>query len=108
MNIDNKQVGNRLRMLRENAGWSQEEFAKQQNFSAPFICDLEKGRKNITLPTLLIMAEAFCVTPEYILFGTMELDSELKSVLSAFSTEEQDLIIAILKAIAPILHKEIK
>lgn len=44
--FDNVSVGAKLRAAREKKGISQDFVATAMGFSKPYICDLEKGRRN--------------------------------------------------------------
>lgn len=50
-------MGQRLRLLRERAGLSLREVAKAANISAPFLSDVELGRRFPTNETLALIAE---------------------------------------------------
>ncbi len=50
-------MGQRLRELRERAGLSLREVAKAANISAPFLSDVELGRRFPTNETLALIAE---------------------------------------------------
>jgi transcriptional regulator with XRE-family HTH domain len=59
MNIQDLQasVGRRIKMLREGLGMSQETLAGPFKSSKSYICDVEAGKKNATLDTLLKIAD---------------------------------------------------
>lgn len=50
-------MGQRLRELRERAGFSLREVAKAANISAPFLSDVELGRRFPTNETLALIAQ---------------------------------------------------
>lgn len=50
-------MGQRLRELRESAGLSLREVAKAANISAPFLSDVELGRRFPTNETLALIAQ---------------------------------------------------
>src|ERR1017187_10268253 len=50
-------MGQRLRELRERAGFSLREVAKAANISAPFLSDVELGRRFPTNETLALIAK---------------------------------------------------
>ena len=50
-------MGQRLRELRESAGFSLREVAKAANVSAPFLSDVELGRRFPTNETLALIAQ---------------------------------------------------
>jgi len=55
-------MGQRLRELRENAGLSLREVAKAAKISAPFLSDVELGRRFPTNETLALIAEKLCTS----------------------------------------------
>ncbi|MHB8509821.1 MAG: helix-turn-helix domain-containing protein [Candidatus Dormibacteria bacterium] len=50
--------GVRLRELRERAGWSQEELAGVAGLDRSYLAEIEKGRRNPGLSTLLKLGSA--------------------------------------------------
>ena len=56
-----KVIGQNIRKLREAQGLSQRDLGKKIGKSNSTICDLEKGKRNVTLKTLEVIAEALGV-----------------------------------------------
>ena len=54
-----KQLGMRIRFLRNQQSWSQEDLALEANINKNYICDLENGRRNPSLDILERIAIAF-------------------------------------------------
>ena len=48
----NKQVGKRIRVLRENRGFSQEELASSSGLHRSHMGQIERGEANVTVRTL--------------------------------------------------------
>lgn len=65
----------KLVLIREHMGWTQVKLEKASGVSQTFISDLEKGKKNATLPTLKKLANALGVTVAQ-LIGEAPLDFE--------------------------------
>ena len=59
-------MGQRLRDLRERAGFSLREVAKAAKISAPFLSDVELGRRFPTNETLALIAKKLRASPDYI------------------------------------------
>lgn len=57
-----EQLGMRIRYLRKQIGWSQEDLALEANINKNYICDLENGRRNPSLDILERIATAFNVS----------------------------------------------
>jgi transcriptional regulator with XRE-family HTH domain len=62
-----KQLGERVRKLREKRGWSQEALAHETGFGRSFMSAIERGKKDIRLSTLCKLASLFDVTPAQLL-----------------------------------------
>lgn len=58
INQDNihSRFGKRLRSLRLKRGWTQKQMAVDLGFDRGHICDLERGKKSVTLRTMEIFA----------------------------------------------------
>ena len=54
----NKQVGLKIRALREKKGWTQEQLAFEANLHRAYIGQIERGEKNIGIRNLDIIAKA--------------------------------------------------
>ena len=54
--------GLRLRQLREKQGWTQVVMAEKVGIDRSYISDMERGKKNVCLPTLEVLALAFELT----------------------------------------------
>ena len=56
------QLGMRIKFLRKEKGWSQEDLALEADVNKNYICDLENGRRNPSLEILEKIAVAFGIT----------------------------------------------
>ena len=57
-----EQLGMRIRYLRKEKGWSQEDLTLEANVNKNYICDLENGRRNPSLDILERIASALQIT----------------------------------------------
>tara|TARA_R110001606_G_scaffold30173_4_gene93524 strand:+ start:139 stop:348 length:210 start_codon:yes stop_codon:yes gene_type:complete len=57
-----KKFGKRLRALREEHGWSQEEFADRAGLHRTYVSAVERGVRNPTLSVLERLAKALGVS----------------------------------------------
>lgn len=85
--------GKRLKRLRENFKYSLEEVAEKIDSSAGTISRYENNERKINSDSLLKLSRLFSVTPEYILYGTLEnefVDKEIfiNQIISFFSDEK--------------------
>jgi transcriptional regulator with XRE-family HTH domain len=51
--------GLRLRKLRKEKGWTQVEMADALGVDRSYISDMERGKKNVCLPTMEVIALGF-------------------------------------------------
>jgi transcriptional regulator with XRE-family HTH domain len=57
-----RQLGDRIRKLRQKKGWSQEEFAAISGLHRTYIGAVERGEKNLTISTLHTLAKTLNTT----------------------------------------------
>lgn len=57
-----KRFGNRIRELRKEEGWSQEELADKTGFHRTYIGMIERGERNPALKNIEIFGEIFGMT----------------------------------------------
>lgn len=57
-----QQLGMRIKFLRKNKKWSQEDLALESNINKNYICDLENGRRNPSLDILERLCVAFNIS----------------------------------------------
>ena len=81
----NKQIGNNIHVLRENAGYTQATLARFLNVDQSLISKIEKGERSISTEMLEKLASLFGVT-----IDEMEDDHVSKSSLS-FAFRGNDL-----------------
>jgi transcriptional regulator with XRE-family HTH domain len=51
--------GLRLRELRKGRGWTQVRAAEEFGIDRSYISDMERGKKNVCLPTMEVLAQGF-------------------------------------------------
>ena len=68
------QVGERIRNLRIEQHITVERLAEQVDISVQYVSDIERGRKNMTIPIFKNMVLALHTRADYLLFGKTELD----------------------------------
>jgi len=62
-------LGERIRTKRNELGLSQERFALESGIHWTYVGQVERGQKNLSLHSLLRIAEALGVTPESLVAG---------------------------------------
>lgn len=65
----NVAIGNRIKLSRENMGWTQEELAEKINRSTQFISTIERGVAGPSLETIINLCEVLNVSSEWLLCG---------------------------------------
>jgi transcriptional regulator with XRE-family HTH domain len=63
------QLGQRVRRLREQRGWSQEGFAHEAGLGRSFAGAIERGEKDIRISTLIKLARSLGVSLAQLLKG---------------------------------------
>jgi len=63
----NKQIGLRIRQLRENAGLSQDELAKELELARPSVSQIENGERHVTAEEIVALTRIFSVDADSIL-----------------------------------------
>lgn len=54
--------GRRLQTLRKAKGWTQVQMADLMGIDRSYISDMERGKKNVCLPTLEVFAKGFGIS----------------------------------------------
>lgn len=63
--LNHKQIGRQIRELRVLRGWKQYELADKVGLSRPAICNIEAGKRSLTLNTLKKFCEVFEIDITY-------------------------------------------
>ena len=87
----NREIGKRVREIREYQKLSRERLAEKADISTQFLSDIELGRKSMTTTTLCSISTALMVSEDYLLFGTEaeEKNTPLAEMLRSLSKEER-------------------
>jgi len=64
-----EQLGMRIKFLRKQRKWSQEDLALEASINKNYICDLENGRRNPSLDILERLCFAFQISLEELFKG---------------------------------------
>lgn len=68
----------RIRKARENAGYTREKFAELMDVSVSYMAEVERGRTNVSVKTLIRLCKLLGLNADYVLFGeNRDSDSEL-------------------------------
>lgn len=90
----NIQIGEQVRIAREQARLTQEGLAEKIEVSPQYISDLERGVVGIALPTLKKLCRSLGVASDQILFGKQSNDRGqiLSNVCNVLSDEQFSLL----------------
>lgn len=55
-------LGDRIRKLRKARGWTQAEMAEKVGIDRSFLADVERGKRNVSILNLELIAEGFKVS----------------------------------------------
>lgn len=104
------ETGNRILNLRKNQGLTRERLAEMSDISVPFLADIEKGKKNMTVTTLRKLASALLVTTDYIVNGqkssSSEDELELLNLFKTLSPQNQRQAIKLLRVFAEAIDNQ--
>jgi XRE family aerobic/anaerobic benzoate catabolism transcriptional regulator len=93
-------VGEQVRALRDQAGWSRRELAEASGLSERFLADVESGSANASLLKLAAIARALETTPATLLApddGSVDTES-LGRLLASLSPDQRDEALTLLRA----------
>lgn len=87
----------RIRKARENAGYTREKFAELMDVSVSYMAEVERGRTNVSVKTLIKLCKLLGLNADYVLFGdTRDSDSELLDKLHKLDPKYLPLVDSIL------------
>lgn len=87
----NKKIGSRIRLRREAMGYTREQLAEWMDISYMFLCQIEQGRRGISLITLQHFCKILHITADYIIFGEPESHS-CSTILDSLRYIEPDYV----------------
>lgn len=105
--MDSKELGQRIRSLRERNCYTREAFSEKIGISSKFLYEIEMGKKNFSSIILVNIANSLKVSCDYIIFGYElsynEIDKDslnkIINILSKFSGKQIESLLLILEEI---------
>lgn len=90
----NIEIGRRIKISREKAGYTQERFAEKIDRSVQYISDLERGKVGPSIQTLIRVCDTLYVTTDFILLGkeSGENGGNTFDISSVFTEDEKDTL----------------
>jgi len=98
-------LGQRIRVIRQQNGITQEVLAEPANISIPFMSYIECSKKKPSLEVLLRIAIALDTTPDALLMASQLSefpDQDIKKLLASCSPKERDFITQLIRFV--IMH----
>ena len=87
----------RIRKARENAGYTREKFAELMDVSVSYMAEVERGRTNVSVKTLIKLCKLLGLNADYVLFGdTRDSDRELLDKLHKLEPKYIPLVDSVL------------
>jgi transcriptional regulator with XRE-family HTH domain len=65
-----RKIGNRIRALRKERGWTQDVFGDKSGLNRAHVGEIERGESNVTIQTLKLIADTLKVKIEDLVRGT--------------------------------------
>ena len=89
--ILNKQIGRRVRDMREYQEMTREQLAEYADISVQFLSTIESGQKSMTTHTLYKMSKALNVTTDYLVTGEVSSggSDHITRLIEALSPDER-------------------
>ena len=75
--IDKQSIGKQLKELRLSRGWRQSDLSERVGLSRPAICNIEAGKRALTLSTLQKFCEVYSLDISYFGIETNNFDEAL-------------------------------
>lgn len=97
-----KLLGNRIRQERLKLNLTQEQLAEKVDLSTSYIGQIERGERNISLDTLVVICKSLGVTIDYLLQDSIDIEedivyNQLYQLISHRSLNEKVMALDILK-----------
>lgn len=105
----NKEVGERIRQIRQKNHFTREYLAEIADMSPIFLYEIETGKKGCSSYILYRITMALGVRSDYLLNGERDLlgINNIESILEMFSPEQRRSIINIIKLLYHLLNCDI-
>lgn len=85
-------VGERIKMRRNELGWTQEQLAQKAGISKSFLSDLENGKRSVSAENLLDIARVLNLSLDYLMTGEQKevtlAEVQVPASLVAFAEKE--------------------
>lgn len=103
-----KEVGNRIRFLREANQYTRDGFAEKIDISSKFLYEIETGKKGFSVEILYRISRVLSVSTDYLLFGAKDdkLSVKTRELLERFEASHMKYLQNILESVLGMCEKE--
>lgn len=91
MYINQKEIGQRIRILRKEKRLSQLELANRLDINIDHLSRIENGNKGMSLDLLTEFSKYFSVSTDYILFGNKKNTEEIKEMIAIIQSKLKEI-----------------
>ena len=93
MEMNNKEIGNRIMRLRKEYGYTQDELSEMIGISKNHLSGIECGKYTATTPFIFKLCTVLGRTPDYYLIGQVSsATDDFINLMRRLSEEEQELV----------------
>lgn len=106
--INYVEIGNRIRIERENFDMTREKLSELVNLSPYFLGQIERGERKMSINTLIKISECLHISIDYLFFEQVNVNTNnnvLHSLINRCSEKEVTVIESIIKLILPHLAR---
>jgi transcriptional regulator with XRE-family HTH domain len=106
--MDYKKLGERIKEERIKRHKTQDNAAEALNISTSYIGQIERGERHLTLDTLVLIANYYKVSVDYLIRDSLELQlldstDEWRQITDGKTAEQKQLLLDALKAVSNLL-----
>lgn len=102
-----KEIGKRIKEIRENIGMTKEKLAKELDISSQYLGIVEKGNSCFSVDKLKKFCDFTNSSADYVLFGKdNNSNKQIKESISGFSNEQISIGCDMLKQLALFIKNE--
>ena len=110
--IDYVALGRRIRGARKAMGLSQEKLAEMVDLSTPHVSHIENGSTKVSLPSLVLIANALQTTMDRLLHDNLTVlleayDAEFKELLGDCSDWERELLYTVVVNVKHVMKRKV-
>jgi transcriptional regulator with XRE-family HTH domain len=101
------EIGNKIRIERENFDMSREKFAEILNLSPYFLGQIERGERKMSINTLIKISECLHISIDSLFFEQVNVNNNniLHSLINRCSEKEVSVIEGLIKLLLPHLAR---